>query len=406
MVLCVAVAEAQPQPPAPPASLIPPLPTGTPPPAMPDAGGPRMQFASPVHDFGRIVSGSSVRHEFIFTNVGSATLYLSNVVASCGCTTAGQWSRAVEPGQTGSIPIQFNSGGFQGMIFKTVTVHSNDRQQPTTTLQLKGDIWKPVEVNPMYAILHANSETLTQARASVRIINHEDTPLTVQQVQSINPVFTVELRTNQPGTDYELLVAASPSAPPGNAQGVITLRTSSTNAPLLNVTAMLVVQPAVVVAPQFIHLPSVPLPTPQTVMVNVLNNGTNSLVLSNAQVNVAGVSVQVREVTPGRTYSLAVTFPAGFDLEPGQNAVLTAQSSHPQFPQFQVPIRAASRRQATGLVAPPPLVPVPQPASPPPQPVPARPAARSLANARPPAAPSELPPMPPGNLVTNRPAVR
>ena len=107
------------------AAANPPIPTpGVPPrpaPSTPLSGGriasgsgPRIQFATPVHDFGRIKGGEVVKYTYVFTNAGQQVLEVTAVQASCGCTTAGDWSRQVEPGQTGSIPIEFNSGSFNG----------------------------------------------------------------------------------------------------------------------------------------------------------------------------------------------------------------------------------------------------------------------------------------------------
>lgn len=52
--------------------------------------GPKIVFATPVYDFGRIQGGEIVKYTFVFTNVGGAMLQVSNVQASCGCTTAGE----------------------------------------------------------------------------------------------------------------------------------------------------------------------------------------------------------------------------------------------------------------------------------------------------------------------------
>lgn len=97
----------------------------------------------PEYDFGQIKGGAVVKYTYVFTNVGSSMLEISNVQASCGCTTAGEWSRQVESGKTGSIPIQFNSGNFSGHVGKTITVTCNDPKQPSVVLQIKGTIWKP-----------------------------------------------------------------------------------------------------------------------------------------------------------------------------------------------------------------------------------------------------------------------
>ena len=70
-------------------------------------------------------------------------LILNNVQPQCGCTTAGEWTKQVEPGKTGSIPIQFNTVGYNGPVFKQVTVTCNVTNQPMLFLQLKGTVYKP-----------------------------------------------------------------------------------------------------------------------------------------------------------------------------------------------------------------------------------------------------------------------
>ena len=81
----------------------------------------------------------------MFTNTGDRLLIINNVQPQCGCTTAGEWTRQVEPGKTGSIPIQFNTVGYNGPVFKQVTVTCNVTNQPTVFLQLKGTVYKPFE---------------------------------------------------------------------------------------------------------------------------------------------------------------------------------------------------------------------------------------------------------------------
>src|ERR1700747_2024221 len=103
--------------------------------------GPKIQFQTPVYDFGKVKSGDPVKYTFIFTNSGDELLILTNVQPSCGCTTAGDWSRQVEPGKTGTIPVQFNSANYGGQVLKTVTVTCNDRSQRSVGLQLKGTVW-------------------------------------------------------------------------------------------------------------------------------------------------------------------------------------------------------------------------------------------------------------------------
>src|SRR6266446_5017517 len=137
------------------AQQAPPAPTPAPTaPVTIGAIGPKIQFQTPVYDFGKVKSGDPVKYTFIFTNSGDELLILTNVQPSCGCTTAGDWSRKVEPGQTGTIPIQFNSANYSGQVMKTVTVTSNDKSKPSFGLQIKGTVWKPIDVQPSFAVMN------------------------------------------------------------------------------------------------------------------------------------------------------------------------------------------------------------------------------------------------------------
>jgi hypothetical protein len=106
------------------------------------------------HDFGKIGASELPKHTFYFTNIGNQTLYITNVHPTCGCTAAGEWTKVVEPGKFGQIPIQFNASSFNGMVQKAITVASNDRQQPSALLQVKAQVWRPIEVNPQSAIIN------------------------------------------------------------------------------------------------------------------------------------------------------------------------------------------------------------------------------------------------------------
>ena len=83
--------------------------------ASTNALGPRIQFATPVYDFGRVKAGEPVKYTYVFTNTGDRLLIINSVQPGCGCTTAGEWTKQVEPGKTGSIPIQFNTAGYNGL---------------------------------------------------------------------------------------------------------------------------------------------------------------------------------------------------------------------------------------------------------------------------------------------------
>lgn len=81
-------------------------------------------FNNQTFDFGKIKQNVPVTHEFTFTNKGPVPMVITNVQASCGCTTP-NWTRdPIMPGGQGFIKATYNAaspGGFN----KSVTVTAN-----------------------------------------------------------------------------------------------------------------------------------------------------------------------------------------------------------------------------------------------------------------------------------------
>lgn len=110
------------------------------------------KFEAENHDFGTVKEGEQATYEFKFKNVGKEPLVITNVQASCGCTTP-KWSKEpVKPGAEGVITAVYNSNGRPGAFNKQITVTSNAKT-PTKVVYIKGNVEpKPKEdltpVNP------------------------------------------------------------------------------------------------------------------------------------------------------------------------------------------------------------------------------------------------------------------
>ena len=101
---------------------------------------PVITFEKTEHDFGMINEADGrVSVVFDFKNEGMSPLVLSNVRASCGCTTPTWTKEPVEPGKKGSITVTFNPNGRPGKFSKTVTITSN-ASEPTTRVFIKGEV--------------------------------------------------------------------------------------------------------------------------------------------------------------------------------------------------------------------------------------------------------------------------
>lgn len=112
-----------------------------------------MTFDKMVHDFGKINEADGrVTTIFDFKNEGDAPLVLTNVRASCGCTTP-KWTREpIEPGKSGQITVTYNPNGRPGVFQKTITITSNASAEPLR-LTIKGQVIpKPAQPTEQYSV--------------------------------------------------------------------------------------------------------------------------------------------------------------------------------------------------------------------------------------------------------------
>lgn len=99
-------------------------------------------FKGIVHNFGNIIEGQIATHDFQFTNNGTEPLKLTQVKASCGCTTPKYPTTDIMPGETANIKAEYNSSGRPGTFNKNIFVTSNAGD---VTLTISGNVVKEPE---------------------------------------------------------------------------------------------------------------------------------------------------------------------------------------------------------------------------------------------------------------------
>lgn len=99
----------------------------------------QFEFEEIEYDFGTINEGVVVEHEFEFTNIGQAPLVISNVQASCGCTSPDWTKTPIKPGDKGFVKVSFNSAARPGVQSPTVSIQANTSPS-VTRLRMKGTV--------------------------------------------------------------------------------------------------------------------------------------------------------------------------------------------------------------------------------------------------------------------------
>ncbi len=106
----------------------------------------KFKFEKEVHDFGIVNEGDMAVYEFVFKNIGDEPIIMTNVRASCGCTTPFFTKDPVMPGKEGKIKVQYNSSGRMGVFNKSITITSN-AEPATKVVYIKGIVEHPVDLS-------------------------------------------------------------------------------------------------------------------------------------------------------------------------------------------------------------------------------------------------------------------
>lgn len=101
--------------------------------------GAKIKFDKEVHDYGTIKNGADGTCTFDFTNTGNQPLIISNAKGSCGCTVPSWPKEPVNPGQTATITVKYDTKR-TGAINKSVTITSNAVNEPTKVIRIKGNV--------------------------------------------------------------------------------------------------------------------------------------------------------------------------------------------------------------------------------------------------------------------------
>lgn len=91
---------------------------------------PQIFSPNPHHNFGEILEGQIVDHEFEIVNKGDAELIIKDVKASCGCTAVQPSKKNLAPNEKTKIKVEFDSHGRFGQQKKYVFIYTNDPKSP------------------------------------------------------------------------------------------------------------------------------------------------------------------------------------------------------------------------------------------------------------------------------------
>ncbi|MBN2735856.1 MAG: DUF1573 domain-containing protein [Spirochaetales bacterium] len=313
---------------------------------------PDILFVSGVHDFGVLDEGESVSHVFEFSNSGSATLVIEDVRPTCGCTITGGFDKQLEPGETGSLLVTFDSSGFDGPVSKPMIVRTNVPGKEELILTISGTVKVAVRINPKSLFLGNISQDRSEALSgAVSITNRLAKPFRIIDVirpaeasQRPNVTFAgdgVETRvvTNNKGFDYSLLITIFPPFKYGDVTGSLIVQTDIPSKPEIVLDFSYHVDPLVKIFPNPLFVSSEQINKAIDQIINVQCAAGYDLELLDYRTNKAEVKIGVVEVEQGRRYKLVLSFPKNFSFDSNNTLNVEFKAGNlPDEPIFSVPV--------------------------------------------------------------------
>lgn len=101
---------------------------------------PKVKFEEKTYDFGTAKQHTKVAHTFNFENNGKRDLKIRKIRTTCGCTAVKPSKMVIPSGESSSFKAIFSTGGRKGHQRKLIYFISNDPENSTVRLEMKGKV--------------------------------------------------------------------------------------------------------------------------------------------------------------------------------------------------------------------------------------------------------------------------
>lgn len=186
------------------------------------ASGPDLRAEPYVWHCGPVVEGVRIQRSFVLENRGSEPVVISEVRASCGCTTATLSSLVIPPGGREALSVAYNSTGKSGRDMQTVHLFSNDPVVPDLHLVLDLVVAPPaVRVSPKEIDFGEQTQAST-AKCRLRIALPPDVePRHVKVLPASPLVLVTQTADAQQPQECAFEISLAPAMPVGRLESSV-----------------------------------------------------------------------------------------------------------------------------------------------------------------------------------------
>ncbi|MCB9852881.1 MAG: DUF1573 domain-containing protein [Phycisphaerales bacterium] len=311
--------------------------------------GPSWQALEPsVYDFGLIWVDTTVTHDFRFKNVGTEPLMIvSPPKAHCSCSSAGEYTKVVQPGEEGVVPYILTTKNTEGDVARDLKVTFNDPLKPEWTLYMKGrvkhvcsiDIIADGRLDPndsagLQAIhtRKANFEDILEKETLFRVLRLQNTsghsPLQLRMLPMMGGRYEATLREITPGETFELTLVGSPPWVTGYNNGLIRFETNVPERPTWSIPIYARLPERIEISPPKIVANMTNAPS-KTRTITIKNHGDTPVKVTSIACSTKDYQVTLLPPDPASPNNsvIEVVLPSGNYLPPAYGEVIRIETT-------------------------------------------------------------------------------
>ena len=269
---------------------------------------PEITFENVVYDFGEAGPNTKNMGQFKFTNTGGALLEITEVARCCGIVIKLDKMK-YEPGESGILKVEWNSGPRASTMSRNLTVHSNDPKKPETVLSIKAKVVLQVDWEPKSLRLFLNKENAGCPNITIRSLDNR--PFSILEFKSIANCITADYDSSVEATKFVLEPRVNIEAMPKNLKGRININLTHPEGKIA--TILFSVLPEFTVRPSMILVWNSEPERPVEQKIDVLNNYHKDFEIESltSKGNTIGVKVlEQKKITYGYQLNVELIPPA------------------------------------------------------------------------------------------------
>ncbi len=214
---------------------------------------PKLVVDEPQFNFGEQHNEQTIEHTFVLRNEGDATLEITNIRSSCGCTVGHVSTRSIPPGGTSEISGRYNLRGRQGNQRSVLTVETNDPKAPRTQLTMAGVAVQELQIRPN-RVFFGQVYSGQQSTRQIELIGLPHTPFEISRIEIDSEHLSTKVLDTDAAHRFQVDITVDAPTTPGMIDEVVRIHTTHPKFPVIQVPVNADVAGALSFAPSKISL--------------------------------------------------------------------------------------------------------------------------------------------------------